>query len=190
MSLSKRGLFSWLIVLTLLGVWGYSRVSPAFAGRCRSFYAVYVKPARDAGLVLLKREARSAEEEVVHPIGSRFDRRGQTGEDVYNQTLSHETSVPAAPVDDALSPGTRIANGHAFEKHRREFGFSSRGEMAAHVDRVIDSTGPPNVKRLRRGRVAYWDDASASVVIVDPNTADGGTTFKPGRGRAYFDNLR
>ncbi len=190
MSVSKRCLLSWLIVLTLLGVWGYSRVSPDFAGRCRSFYAVYVKPARDAGLALLKREARSAEEGVVRPVGSRFDRRGQTGEDVYRQTLAHDENASSPPAADTLSPGTRIANGHAFEKHRREFGFSSRGEMAAHVDRVIDSTGPPDVKRLQRGRVAYWDDASASVVIVDPNTADGGTTFKPGRGRTYFNNLR
>jgi hypothetical protein len=83
--------------------------------------------------------------------------------------------------------GTRIAAGHAFAKHGGEFGFSTRAEMAAHIDHVIARS---SVRRLSGGRVAYWDDSSGTVVICDPHSADGGTAFKPGRGRRYFEGLR
>lgn len=190
MAVSKRSVFYWLIVLALLGAWGYARVDPAFARRCQSLWSTYVTPVYEAGRALLQQRVTATEQEVVRPIGRRFDRRDQTGLDVYQQTLASDADDAAASADQALSPGARIAKGHAYEKHRREFGFSSRAEMAAHLDHVIDATGPPNVKHLQRHRVAYWHEATGSVVIVDPNTTDGGTAFKPNRGRAYFNNLR
>ncbi len=94
--------------------------------------------------------------------------------------------VAAAPAFTG-SWGSRIADGHAFTKHGGEFGFSTRAQMAAHIDRVI--AGSPS-RRLSGGRVAYWDDSSGTVVICDPSTADGGTAFKPGRGRRYYEGLR
>lgn len=84
--------------------------------------------------------------------------------------------------------GSRIAAGHAFAKHGHEFGFHLPAEMAAHIDRVIAS--PSATRHLSRGREAYWDDGTGSVVICDPGSADGGTTFKPDRGRAYYEGLR
>ena len=84
--------------------------------------------------------------------------------------------------------GTRIAAGHAFAKHGREFGFSRRSELAAHIDRVIAS--PSASRQLSHGRQAYWDDGTGTVVICDPSTPDGGTAFKPDRGRRYYEGLR
>jgi filamentous hemagglutinin len=98
------------------------------------------------------------------------------------------TWTPPAPVASSQSWGTRIAAGHAFAKHGREMGFSTRDEMAAFIDRVIAS--PSASRSLSRGRQAYWDDGSGTVVICDPATADGGTAFKPDRGRRYFEDLR
>ena len=78
-----------------------------------------------------------------------------------------------------------IAGGHAFPKHAAEFGFRNPAEMAAHVERVIGN--PTATRNLARGRTAYWDDATQSVVIRDPSHLDGGTVFRPRDGRAYFD---
>lgn len=182
MSVSKRSLCTWLVLLSVFGTWGYARHNPAFAARCHTFHTTYVKPVYDAGRTLLQRQAEATKKEIARTSGSnRFDRRDLTNN-------ASETTAKSTSRD--LSPGTRIANGHAFGKHSHELGFASREKMATHIDRVITSTGPPNIKHLEHGRVAYWDTATASVVIVDPNTADGGTAFKPGRGRAYFTNLR
>lgn len=182
MSISKRSLCTWLVLLAAFGTWGYARHNPAFAERCRTFHTTYVKPVCDAGKALLQRQTTAAKKELARTSGSsRFDRREQTG---------NNTRPTAQSARENLSPGGQIANGHAFGKHKHEFGFASRAEMATHIDQVINSTRSSNVRYLQGGRVAYWDDTTASVVIVDPNTTDGGTAFKPGRGRAYFTNLR
>ena len=99
------------------------------------------------------------------------------------------TTAQTAPVSQT-SKGQQIANGHAFGKHAREMEISGRGQMADEIDRIIRNAGSYNVRHLERGRTAYWDGASDTVVIVDPNTADGGTAFKPNRGRRYFESLR
>lgn len=115
---------------------------------------------------------------------------------------SRPSHAPRAPTDaapraaadarvtaPARSWGTRIAAGHAFAKHGGEFGCSTREQFAAHIDRVIAS--PSSVSRnLLRGREAYFDDGSGTVVICDPTTSDGGTAFKPNNGRRYYDGLR
>lgn len=89
-----------------------------------------------------------------------------------------------------LSTGQRIAGGHAFGKHGAELGFSDRSQMAVRIDAIIRAAGASDRRRLLGGRTAYWDGKTGIVVIVDPNTADGGTAFRPGRGRAYFESLR
>jgi hypothetical protein len=80
----------------------------------------------------------------------------------------------------------RIAGGHAM-KHAAGLGVRTEAELAAHVERVMSN--PTATRNLSRGRTAYWDDSTQSVVIHDPNHVDGGTVFKPKRGKAYFDGL-
>lgn len=86
----------------------------------------------------------------------------------------------------------RIANGHAYRKHVvRDHEYPAVGtphEFAVLIDDVM--TAPNAVKPLRAGRLAYWQDESATVVIVDPTHPDGGTAFRPGSGRTFFDSLQ
>jgi filamentous hemagglutinin len=85
-----------------------------------------------------------------------------------------------------------ISGGHAYGKHvvkNGEFpGVKSPGEFAAEIDRVM--TNPTHTKSLSKGRTAYWDDKTGTVVIHNPNAADQGTCFRPTDGKAYFDNLK
>jgi filamentous hemagglutinin len=57
-----------------------------------------------------------------------------------------------------------------------------------HVEDVIAN---PSTRRvdLERGRQAWWDSNSGTVVIRDPNRIDGGTTFRPSGGYRYFEGL-
>jgi filamentous hemagglutinin len=105
-------------------------------------------------------------------------------------------TISAKGADDVLNAvrlrnqlvSKEIAGGHAFEKHAAEFGFKSQSEMAAHIENVMAK--PTAVRNLSRGRTAYWDDATQSIVIRNPSAADGGTAFKPIEGRAYFETLK
>ena len=106
----------------------------------------------------------------------------------YLQPAVPRSTPPPPTATNLQSWGSRIAAGHAFAKHGAEFGFTARAELAAHIDRIIAS--PSASRHLSRGREAYWDDATGTVVICDPSTADGGTAFKPDRGRKYYEGLR
>jgi hypothetical protein len=87
---------------------------------------------------------------------------------------------------------TRIASGHAFEKHVREHGqfpgILTPAQFATEIQRIMDH--PSASKRLARGRQAYWDAATGTVVIVDPHARDGGTAFKPVSGHTYYAHLK
>jgi hypothetical protein len=82
----------------------------------------------------------------------------------------------------------QIANGHAWTKHKAEFPeFSTAAEFAQHIDQVM--AHPSASKPLSKGRQAFWDDKSKTIVIVDPRSPDSGTAFRPRNGKAYLDNL-
>jgi hypothetical protein len=83
----------------------------------------------------------------------------------------------------------KIASGHAWSKHRGEFPeFANEAQFAHHIDKVM--ANPSASKNLAKGRIAFWDDSSRTLVIKDPNSLDLGTAFRPLRGRAYFDKLK
>lgn len=92
----------------------------------------------------------------------------------------------------AATIATQIAHGHAFEKHvlqEGQFpGILTREQFAHTIQRIMDH--PSASKPLARGRMAYWDDVTGTVVIRDPRTGDGGTAFKPSTGRSYFEHLK
>lgn len=86
---------------------------------------------------------------------------------------------------------TRIANGHAWAKHQGEFPeLSSADEFAGLIDGIMKKAAGSDVKSLAKGRQAFWDGGSNTVVILDPNSPDLGTAFRPKQGRSYFDNLK
>ena len=83
-----------------------------------------------------------------------------------------------------------IANGHAFPKHRNEFpGIETREDFAQKVDEVINDPTVEEKLNLDNDRRAYWQDATGTLVIANPNDPDGGTMYKPDKGRQDFDEL-
>ena len=89
--------------------------------------------------------------------------------------------------------GQEISKGHAFNKHvlkKGEFqglGIRTRKQFAEHIEKVIMK--PTATKNLDRGRTAYWDKKTGTVVIRNPKDPDGGTAFRPDEGIKYFDGL-
>jgi len=96
----------------------------------------------------------------------------------------------------AAGLGTAIAQGHAFAKHvlvRGEFqglGIRTTKQLATFIDDIVARASGADVRSLSRGRTAFWDSSSGTVVIRDPRAQDLGTVFRPKGGRAYFDGLR
>ena len=92
--------------------------------------------------------------------------------------------------------GKSISEGHAFDKHvasRGEFkdlGISTREAFAKHIEGVIARAKGPDIRELSRGRTAYWDPESGTVVIRNPKDPDLGTAFRPADGRKYFEGLK
>jgi hypothetical protein len=84
--------------------------------------------------------------------------------------------------------GEQISGGHAFDKHvieREEFpGVTTRKQFADIIGGVIVK-GEGRV--LSGGRTAFWSDGT--VVIRNPDAADGGTAFRPTNGHDYFLGL-
>jgi pyocin large subunit-like protein len=81
----------------------------------------------------------------------------------------------------------RIAKGHSYTKHGHEFGISTSEELQKIVASIIKN--PTEKKNLSCDRKAYWDSSNGAIVILNPKSSDGGTIFKPSRGKLYFDNL-
>ena len=101
---------------------------------------------------------------------------------------AHRQARVAADKAYAELIGDKISAGHAFDKHvieRGEFpGVTTREQFASVIkDAVISGES----RTLSAGRTAYWSDGT--LVIRDPGTADGGTTFRPTDGYDYFRGL-
>jgi len=82
----------------------------------------------------------------------------------------------------------KIADGHAYSKHGAEFGASDSVQFSRIIESIIRN--PSDFRQLSRGRIVYWDDRQSAIVITDPNHVDGGTIFKPARGKSYFYSMR
>lgn len=86
-----------------------------------------------------------------------------------------------------------IANGHAFDEHvvgQGLYGDISPSEFTDHIQSVLDN--PTLSRTLSAGRSAVYDEASGTVVIVDPASADFGTAFVPTKlaPLQYFNTLK
>ncbi|MGH9423419.1 MAG: RHS repeat-associated core domain-containing protein, partial [Thermoanaerobaculia bacterium] len=91
----------------------------------------------------------------------------------------------------AIGLGTAISKGHAFVKHvleRGEFeglGIRTTRQLAKFVYNIVESATGADVKVLSRGRTAFWDSETGTVVIRDLRSKEMGTVFRPTNGRAY-----
>ncbi len=102
-------------------------------------------------------------------------------------------SVQNKPANDSIYLTAKsIAYGHSFTKHANEFtmlGITSKAQFAEFIDAIIRNARGNNVRNLSAGRIAYWDDATGTVVIYNPKDVDAGTAFRPTKGKTYFTEL-
>jgi hypothetical protein len=70
-----------------------------------------------------------------------------------------------------------------------DLGITDIPEFARHIEDLLDN---PSASRhdLDRGRSAYIDDKTGTVVIRDPNSRDGGTAFRNRNPRKYLRGLK
>lgn len=93
---------------------------------------------------------------------------------------------------DTSKVGPKIAAGHAYQKHVVEeqqfadLGVDSVAKFAKHID---DCMWDSESRTLKDGRLAYWNQASRTVIIYNPKAVDDGTCFRPRQGRSYYDGL-
>ena len=99
-----------------------------------------------------------------------------------------------APANSGYRIADAIADGHAFDKHLLEEGewadqgINTRRQFALFLKHIIEH--PSEERDLSNGRIAYWDDATGTVIIYNPHASDLGTAFQPDNGIRYFYNLR
>lgn len=102
------------------------------------------------------------------------------------ETNTEEEGLQQAKEYEAQCSAEQIANGHGFEKHKDEFpGVETPKDLEEIIIEVIEH--PSDVRELERGRTAYYDAETNTVVITDPASPDGGTIFKPDLGSTYFE---
>lgn len=68
----------------------------------------------------------------------------------------------------------------------KELGITSRGMFGRFIDSILNAPGT-RVRKLSGDRKAYWDEATGTAVIHNPQTPSGGTAFRTDR--TYFDQL-
>jgi hypothetical protein len=93
----------------------------------------------------------------------------------------------------------KIARGHSWEKHSREFvagnviaGLTMPSSpkvttVAEFKVLILSILGSAKHKALSARRKAYWGYPTGTIVVYDPNNIDCGTAFRPIDGKPYFD---
>ncbi len=84
-----------------------------------------------------------------------------------------------------------VVTGHAFTKHIDEFaslGITTQTQLREHAVKVMSN--PTHSRSLERGRKAYYDQSTNTLVIHDPNSADLGTIMRPDQKIDYFKVLK
>ncbi|MHB8732984.1 MAG: hypothetical protein ACYDAB_14490 [bacterium] len=98
-----------------------------------------------------------------------------------------DTQLPPPPDSVADS----IANGHSYDKHVGDQGefpeIHSQAEFKDLISSVVNN--PTQSGNLSDGRSYYYDQPSNTLVIVNPNSSDGGTCFRPTMGTGYISDL-
>ncbi len=120
--------------------------------------------------------------------------------------LALALSLQARPTDPAKEPtasqkaiAKKIGKGHSFQKHvvdGKEFDSllkekSRRDRQEEFISLIAKiMANPTHSKKLVRDREAFYDQANNVIVIVDPNSRDRGTCFRPNQKKRYYDNLK
>ena len=107
---------------------------------------------------------------------------------IYVTPRGIETGVSIMAIE--IEAAYDIAYGHGWSDHQSDWikiGVNGPQELAEHLEYIM--ANPSDYKELKDGRRAYWDDATGTVIIENPNETDRGTAFVPPDGRDFFDRL-
>jgi hypothetical protein len=82
----------------------------------------------------------------------------------------------------------RLIDGHSLEKHKHEYprGWSQE-KLRDHVAGVINH--PDDSESLENGRWKFWNDEMGTFVILNPRDPDGGSFYRPRRGKDYYNEF-
>lgn len=119
--------------------------------------------------------------------------------------LSYSPNIQAQNTCTATTTtaiASKIANGHAWGKHKSEFisgkviaglamPASPRVTRIAEFKALIQSIMSLSTNKvLSSGRKAYWGASTGTIVIYDPANPDCGTSFRPIDGKPYYNRQR
>jgi hypothetical protein len=91
-----------------------------------------------------------------------------------------EVGVKAAKIAKLSAIASKIANGHAYDKHIHEFvelGITTKDGFSKHIENILNN--PTEVRALPEGRTAYYHKESQTVIVVNSTQPDGGTALIP-----------
>ena len=94
-----------------------------------------------------------------------------------------------AELDAARDRVAQSVMEHGFEQHGSEFNVVSRWDYMAIARRTL---ADPNsrVEELSRGRVAFYNRRTNTLVIANRNNPEQSTMFRPTQGERIIDDLR
>jgi hypothetical protein len=90
--------------------------------------------------------------------------------------------------------GQEIAGGHALgtlildKDQYNSIYIRARAQCSRHIADIVNNTAP--YWQLIRGRSAYWQESTGTVLIGSPQSGDGGTAISPTNGRTNFGGSR
>jgi hypothetical protein len=96
------------------------------------------------------------------------------------------------PTPAQLKTAEAIGNGHAYQKHVIDEELFPEVKSKADFAKLIAGVlaNPTHHKELSNEREAYYDQATNTIVIVNPRAKDRGTCFRPSAKKRYYDNLK
>jgi hypothetical protein len=104
-----------------------------------------------------------------------------------NQKKSEKAPTPAQrKIAEAISKG------HSYQKHVIDEELfpevKSQAEFAKLIAGVL--ANPTHARELSNDREAFYDQATNTLVLVNPHAKDRGTCFRPSAKKRYYDNLK
>jgi hypothetical protein len=114
-------------------------------------------------------------------------KHGVDGVDELLAKIGERVGVKQA--DKLTTIASKIASGHAFDKHILEFsnlGIKTHEELMQHITIVLQN--PTRSGNLERNRSYVYDSKTNTLVVMDSGHIDSGTIFRPIEGEYFVIN--
>jgi hypothetical protein len=146
---------------------------------------------RDSPRPLLEGEVYRPPGQTSDPADSAKPKDEASSDESTPPQLTKPYKPPHELSDEEIDKDVEAIAKHSYGKHKEDQGEFSNVynelELNRHVKNIIKEH--KEWKPLSKGRTAYWDDESGTVVIHNPNEEDRGTVHQPKDGKKYYDGL-